>query len=102
MPKWIKSRRGDCIVYTDDDLKRAEQYFIEADRLWKKHYKDDGSVVIGAGIAVLYLPPRCLNPKEKIVISSPGQGDGSDSVNIPLNLLALYGIGAWFEPGRMD
>ncbi len=104
--KWMKRYDHEVIVYQDEDLQRAAPLFAAARQLWERDATHDdkfkGSIVVGAGIGVLYLPKRARKPREKIVIHSPFQSDGGGSVRIPLNYLARHGIAAFHIYGRMD
>jgi len=100
--RWVMQFDSLVSVMTDEDLVKAAPHFSEARRMWKEYGRDGGTCVRGAGIGVLYLPPRCRNPREQVVIPSPWQGDGGDSVRIPLNYLARHGIPAFHVAGSMD
>lgn len=100
--KWIEYLGEPHLVLQPDDLRIAEPLIARAEKLWKRFYRDLGTIVIGSGIATLYLPPRKRKPVRKLLIASPGQGNGSDSAVIPLNFLNRYGIPCFFEEGRAD
>lgn len=107
--KWtsLHGRGGDEVIAMSDlDLKKAAPIFAEAAAMWERDGtnadRTSGSVVIGSGIGVLYLPPRCRKPREHIVIPSPFQSDGGGSIRHPLNYLARHGIAAFHVYGRMD
>jgi hypothetical protein len=100
--KWIERFGEPHLVMTDDDLAHAQPLIIKAAGLWARDYRDTGAVVIGSGVAVLYLPPRCRNPVDRVIIEPPGQGDGSDSVNTPLKFLNRHGVPCFWECGRRD
>lgn len=102
MPKWVKRWKKDALVLLPEDIDRARALFQKAEELWRRGCRDEGSACLGAGIAVLWLPPRCRKPQVKIVIPSPVQGDGSRSVHIPINYLCRNGIAAFLEYGRAD
>ncbi len=100
--KWTTRFGEPVIVYTDEDLELAAPLFQKARELWVRDGRDEGSVVMGAGIGVLYLPKRARKPREYIVIPSPFQGDGGRNVHVPLNYLARHGVAAFHVYGRMD
>lgn len=100
--KWVKYCDEDCLAMQDDDLMLAGSLIRRAFELWKKNYKDIGPVTHSSGIAVLFLPKRCRKPIKHIIIPSPGQGNGSDSAYLPMNLLHQYGIPCFFEEGVLD
>jgi hypothetical protein len=102
MPKWIKYFDEDCLVMLPKDLEIAKPIIEKARKLWSKSYKDEGSAVLDSGISVLFLPKHCRKPVEKIIISPMGLGDGSGTIDIPLNYLNRCGIPAFWTPGRID
>lgn len=69
---------------------------------------DRGSCVLGAGIVVRYLPPRCRNAIDKMIISSSdvtgaqGASIWEASTEEVICFLAERGIDASYEFGRMD
>jgi len=99
--RWIVQHEQLVSVMTDEDLAKAAPLFEQALRLWQRYGVEGGSCVLGAGIAVLYLPPRCRKPVERVVIPSPWQVDVSRTVSMVLKYLALHGIPAFHEPGRV-
>lgn len=102
MPYWMDYLGKPALVLLREDLVRAQPLISCAAALWLRDYADGGSVVIGSGIGVLYLPPRCRKPREHLIIPSPGLGDGGRSIRTPLNYLARNGIAAFQIYGRMD
>jgi hypothetical protein len=103
MPKWVKLyEKTEVLAFLPEDIQRAEPHFDKAQKMWEKYYKDEGSCVLGCGISVWWIPPRCRKPQEYMAVHVPGQGDGGNSVHIPLNYLAMNGIPGFYNPGRMD
>ena len=100
--KWIEYLGEPHLVLRDEDLARAAPLIREAAELWRRDYRDEGAGVTGAGVAVLYLPPRCRKPVDHVIIEPPGQGDGSGSVRTPINYLSRHGVPCFFECGRRD
>lgn len=101
--KWMNGYDGmPRMVMEADDIDRASGLFREAESMWRRSYRDEGSCIVGAGIAVLGIPRGKRKPTDVLVIPSPGQGDGAASVNMPLHYLNRCGIPAYFMPGRMD
>lgn len=117
--KTIKRGLGgaDIVAYQDADLEDIglQQILGEAKRDWADRiatyvhqHGDVGSCVLGAGIAVWYLPPRCRKPRKKVIINPhvivPYQGSVTweVSANIIVDYLKKNGIECWFEYGRMD
>jgi hypothetical protein len=92
----------DVIALLPEDIKLAKPIFEQAQELWDKNYKDEGSCVIGSGIGVLFLPRTCRKPLQKIIATPRGSGDGRRSVEIPLNYLNRRGIPAFWVPGSLD
>lgn len=102
-------------AYKLADLAALAPVIEEARVMWlartTKHIAergDEGTCVLGAGIAVHHLPPRCRKPLTRIVISAdefPAQGASTweSSVREVLAFLASKGVeDAWYSPGRMD
>ncbi len=104
--KWLNGTSGPILAIQDEDLVRAGPLFVRAAELWLRDATSrdhtGGTVVIGAGIGVMYLGPRKRQPVGKIVIPCPFQSDGGGSVRVPLRYLAYHGIAAFHVAGRMD
>jgi len=98
MPRWTMEK----LCLTDADLVRAQPVIKQAEEIWKRHYVDKGSCVIGAGIGVLYIGRGQRVPRERIIIPTPGQGDGAESMKGALYFLHLHGIAAFEIYGRLD
>jgi len=98
MPRWVREN----LCLTDADLVRAEPVIKRAEEIWKRHYIDEGSCVIGAGIGVLYIGRGQRAPRERIIIPTPGQGSGAESMKAVLDFLHLHGIAAFEVYGRLD
>lgn len=101
-------------TYCDRDLEAAKQTILSALKLWTQRCAvymemngDRGSCVLGAGIAVNYIPRRCRTPRNHIIIPVPhtaGQGSltWECAVEEVLRFLDERGIEAFYEPGHMD
>lgn len=102
-------------AYQKQDLmKGAIQSVIKMARnLWNtrtqeyvKENGDIGTCVLGAGITVWYIPPRCRRPRELMIIPSPACAQGSvcweHSKDEVMEYLKKYGIETNYEWGRMD
>lgn len=100
--KWVTYCDEDCLAMQDDDLLLAKPLIERAREIWVKNYKDIGPVTYSSGITVLFLPKKCRKPKKHIIIPSPGQGNGADSVNSAMDFLHRYGIPCFFEEGVLD
>jgi hypothetical protein len=66
--------------------------------------RDEGTCVLGAGVAVDVLPRGCRRPQRRIVISAPFQGNiGSlNACRRALALLIIAGLDAYWYDGVMD
>ncbi len=66
--------------------------------------KDEGTSVLGAGIAVDVVPKRCRIPQRRILIDAPFQGNvGSQhACKRALVLLKIAGLDAYWYDGIMD
>jgi hypothetical protein len=66
--------------------------------------RDQGTCVLGAGVAVWYVPPRCRNPVRKILIRAPFQGNVGSyrACERALKLLQSAGVDAFWYDGVID
>jgi hypothetical protein len=105
------------VTYTNADLSQREfQASVNrAKDLWKRQcdkyiseHGDQGTCVLGAGIEVWYLAPRCRIHRTHMIISqhqvTGAQGSlvWEASVNEVLAFLKSEGIIAFYNQGRMD
>lgn len=108
---------GDLRVYRDRDFEdvRFQDILRTAGDLWKmkieayvQAHGERGCCVLGAGIAVHYVPKRCRNPRMRIVINPhqicmyQGSVVWEASADSIVDHLKAQGIDCWFEYGRMD
>jgi len=104
----------ETIVYQDADL-RGNQAIECAKTMWRDRCKtyldtngDQGTCVLGAGIYVYYLAPRCRAPRPHTIIwvtdvcFAQGSLVWEDSVKEVLGYLRAQGIEARYDAGRMD
>lgn len=103
-------------TYKNKDLDNSFIKTIEAAKqLWKssceenyKKYGDEGSCVIGAGICIYFIPPKCRNPTVRQIISSNEVSCAQGSLNWERGLdeviefLSKNWIEAKYIPGYMD
>lgn len=96
-------------VYRDDDLSQLTSVFdharaMVAEDAAKGH--DEGTCVLGAGIAIRYRAPRrCVGTySRKIVVAAPFQGNvgSSRASERALEYLRACKIDAFWWDGRMD
>lgn len=105
------------VAYQDADLTdEFKTSVMFATAMWRnraeKYYKahgDCGTCVLGAGIEIYYLAPRCRNPIKKMIIRAhditPVQGSmvWEHDVQTVIDWLAANGIAdAHYNPGFMD
>lgn len=66
--------------------------------------RDEGTSVLGAGVAVRYLPPGCRKSVRKILVDAPFQGNvGSKKACArALEFLRDAGVDAFWHDGEMD
>lgn len=100
-------------VYTEKDftaqfvqhVSAAAVRWTTATERYLAEHGDQGTCVIGAGIAIRFKGPRKRTDEDLIIIASPGR-QGSlaweDSVNQVLEFLRQGGIEAHYCSGRMD
>lgn len=88
---------------------------IAATNLWKnickenyKMFGDEGNCVVGAGIEIMYIPPRCRKPRREMIISSRDVACAQGSLNWErgkdhvISYLRDNGIDAIYNWGMMD
>lgn len=101
--------------YRPEDLAKLQNVIWNARDKWRalceknlKNFGDTGTIVMGAGIAISYIPPRCRYARSHIIIHanevSRCQGALNWETNISsiLDFLRANGVDAYYEPGRMD
>ena len=102
-------------VYQDSDLPKLQNAIDCAKTLWRDRCQtymnkngDTGSCVMGAGIKIDYLAPRCRNRRNLMIISASevcnAQGSlvWEDSVKEVVEYLKSKGIEAYYASGIMD
>ena len=100
---------ADHTVYTEADIARAQLLpLFEAacalrDEEVPKHC-DDGTCVIGAGIAIRYRAPRCRKPTIRVIVAATFQGNvgSARACDRALRHLRHWGVDAFWYDGRMD
>lgn len=101
MPIWC-FKRNPLLAFTDADLKHIKCHIDKAKDMWYTHYRDGGSAVIGAGIALWTIESSQTKPISKVIICSPGCGDGCDTAIRAMEYLHRQGIPVFFEYGTID
>jgi hypothetical protein len=104
-------------IYRPADLSTPEviRAIEDAKDLWRHRcgeyvvqHGDKGSCVLGAGIVVAFLPPRCRHAVDQEIIAAneatnaQGSCVWEESVRDVIAFLARRGIVARYECGRMD
>ena len=102
-------------AYQDADLVKFQNAIDCAKTLWRDRCQayldkngDQGTCVLGAGITIEYLPPRCRTPCANTIIEASeicaAQGSlvWEDSIKEVLSYLEGRGVEARYNPGRMD
>ncbi len=104
------------IVYRDADFTEQFKATIkEARDMWEasciQNFKDDGdngSCVLGAGIYVMHIAPRCRTPKKLTIISASSVAHAQGSVNWEkgrekiIDFLKEKGIDVGYDWGTLD
>jgi len=98
--------------YRRKDLEKFVPFFNEAQQTWRektvahvKKHGDTGTCIIGDGIFVNYIPPRCRKAKPLKVVSPQGaQGSYNyeqfkDEI---MEYLRREGVDCYYRWGRMD
>jgi hypothetical protein len=116
--KTVKRGFGQTFTaYQDKDLEDPDfkAKVEKATAQWKQNIEafvagkgDFGTCVLGAGIHIHYLPPKCRKPRKYNLINPhqicryQGSVVWEESVDSIVMQLQRAGIDAWFEYGRMD
>ena len=93
--------------YRDKDLKKFASAIATARAMAEEDrpkYHDQGTCVLGAGIAIYYIPPRCRKAVRDILIGQHFQGNVG-SWNVAQRALAYLkeqGLDCFWYDGRMD
>ena len=93
--------------YREADLAKYADVIAQAKALVAEDVKigrDEGTCVLGAGIAIHVIPKRARYPRTRILIDAPFQGNvGSrKACERGLALLRAAGLDAFWHDGRMD
>lgn len=114
--KTVETKNGIVECFRDEDLQSPTfQGIVKSVALaWSKmceqyveKHGDFGTAVIGAGIAVWYLGPKCRRPEEKLIISRHQIGGWQaeeiwlGSVRQVLQMLQDNGISAHYKAGSL-
>ena len=102
-------------VYNDADLKNKQDAIDCAKTLWRDRCQeymskegDAGTCVLGAGIYVYYLAPRCRRPSQHTIIDvsdvcgAQGSLVWEHSEKEVLTFLREQGLDVHYNPGNMD
>lgn len=114
--KLYPSSKDAIDVYQPIDIDERYRYVItKASALWETRCKaylnahgDQGTCVLGAGIEIYYLAPRCRRPGKKMIISASricaaqGASVWESSVKEVLEYLRKRGIECQYNSGNMD
>lgn len=89
-------------------IQNAKTLWVELSHLEYTKNGDRGCCVLGAGIEIYVLPPRCKHPRTLTIITfnevSPCQGEhaASSVSNAVIEFLKENGLEARYNHGRMD
>jgi hypothetical protein len=102
-------------TYKQADLEKMRSLIAKATEIWKeaslKEFQktgDRGSCVLGDGITIYYIPPRCRKPVELFIIPSRtvafAQGSLHYEANyhLALDFLRENGVECRYNHGWMD
>ena len=103
----MRDSLGEPLPIREHALYRWEEVIADAKRVVAddaSRCRDEGSCVLGAGIAIDVLPKRCRLPQRRILISAPFQGNvGSQKAcKRALALLRISGLDAYWYDGIID
>lgn len=116
MKKIINFLGDEMTIYTPKDVDGNFLNIVtQAKDMWKKiceenfvKYGDEGSCVVGAGISIYFIPPRCRNYRRSYIIRADDvtncQGSLSWERDIEkvIEYLKNNGIDCHYNGGRMD
>ena len=91
-----------------DVVLEARQYWRDLVNSTFDEIGDKGSAVLGDGVMVSLIPPRCRNPRSVMIIPSPyvSMAIGSAHYEVHADTVVEYlkdrGIDAWYCYGFMD
>lgn len=94
-------------IYKKEDLKILEPIIslvlIKMDKyIIENGLRDGGTCVMGEGLDIDYLPPRCRKPIRLQIIRQPFQGNNFKALDYARKLLKESGINVYYNHGRMD
>jgi hypothetical protein len=102
-------------TYKPADMEKMKTVIETAREMWDEQakkefekYGDRGSCIVGDGIVVSYIPPRCRKPTELFIIRSSSvaycQGNlhYEATLHVALDYLKSHGIECRYNHGRMD
>jgi hypothetical protein len=96
-------------TYRDADLAALAPVLVKAEEIMRwdvasKKFRDDGTCVLGAGVAIDVLPPRARNPRRQVVVHAPYQGNvGSyNACQRAAAYLRMMGVACYWYDGVMD
>lgn len=95
--------------YKQKEVQALEALFQQArqitqDTVLKNNIRDSGSSVLGNGIKLLVVPPRCRNAVEMTIVRGPFQGNLSnhEALKPALEFLKAQGVDCFYCDGNMD
>lgn len=94
-------------AYKHSELAEIRELAGNATRLMlsyidEHNLQDGGTCVLGEGIDVLVLPPRCKIPRYYQIVSQPFQGNNERALRVAMAYLVEQGVDCVYNHGRMD
>lgn len=104
----MQAYKENFIAEKNSVIRQAKQMWAERCAEYVKNYGDRGTCVLGAGIEIDFIPPRCRTPRRMMLISASSvcNAQGSivweDSKDEIINFLRENGIECRYAWGNMD
>lgn len=100
-------KQAELSKYNEVVNNARDMWMVSAEEHFNEH-GDVGSCVLGAGIKVEVVPPRCRKPRSLMLISAnevakcQGSLHWEHNVQEIVNYLRGQGLDVYFDYGRMD
>lgn len=95
--KYYKNADLNWIRPLADEAKKLMDQFIDENQL-----RDGGTCVMGEGIDILVVPPRCRKPIQVQIVRQPFQGNNERALLYAKQWLESKGVQCSYNAGRMD
>jgi hypothetical protein len=89
-------------------IEEAKKLWLEASKKEFELHGDTGSCIMGDGIQIYFIPPRCRKPQTLFIIRShevafcQGSLHYEKTYKVAIDYLKQHGIDCFYNYGRMD